>query len=132
MCVLTRLTIRVVGALVFAEPAAIVVRPPADLAAIAGQTVLLTCIAYGSPVPSITWTASTQDIDLTDKVSYQAVTVNETNFQVAFLQLCDITSANAAEYTCTASNGVSGTGIASNSAKTLLSVSQPVTGEYMA
>ena len=120
------------GLFVFAEPAAIVVRPPADFAAIAGQTVRLTCVAYGSPLPNIAWTSSSQDVDLSDKVSYESVTVNETSFRVAVLQLCDITSANAAEYTCTASNGVSGTGIASNSAKTFLSVTQPVTGEYIA
>lgn len=119
------------GLFVFAEPAAIVVRPPADFAAIAGQTVRLTCVAYGTPLPNITWTSSSQDIDLSDKVSYESVTVNETSFLVAVLQLCDITSANAAEYTCTASNGISGTGIASNSAKTFLSVTQPVTGEYI-
>ena len=115
----------------FAEPAAIVVRSPANFTATAGQTLRLTCVAYGYPVPNITWTTSSQDLDLSEKVSYEAVTVNETEYMVAVLQLCDITSDNAAEYTCTASNGVSGTGIASNSSKTFLTVSQPVTGEHI-
>ena len=109
------------------EPAAIVVRPPALTTAPAGQTVRLTCVAYGSPVPSITWTLGDQD--LADKVTEDIVEVGDTTFRVSVLQLCDITSADAAEYACTATNGVQGSPVADDSAKFFLSVSQPVTGE---
>ena len=111
----------------YKEPAAIVVRPPALTTAPAGQTVRLTCVAYGSPVPNITWTLG--ENDLADKVIEETSEVGETTFLVSVLQLCDITSADAAEYACTATNGVAGTPVADNSAKFFLSVSQPVTGE---
>ena len=113
--------------LLYKEPAAIVVRPPALTTAPAGQTVRLTCVAYGNPLPSIKWTLG--ETDLADKVTDETVEVGDTTFLVSVLQLCDITSADAAEYACTATNDVSGSPVADNSAKFFLSVSQPVTGK---
>ena len=119
--------------LFYAEAAAIVVRSPADLTAIAGQSIRLTCVAYGYPLPSITWTTTSGNLDhdLTDKIFSETVTVNQTTFLVSVLKLCDLTSAYTAEYTCTASNGVSTYAVTANTATFSLSVSQPVTGEYL-
>ena len=110
-------------------PAAIVVHPPAYSTAVATQTVRMTCAAYGSPTPSIAWTKANGDLSILLSNSYaytaynQTLTVNGTEFAISVLEICGVDATDTDEYSCIASNGVSGTGIANNVANFFLSVS---------
>ena len=110
-------------------PAAIVVHPPAYSTAVATQTVRMTCAAYGSPTPSIVWTKANGDLSILLSNSYaytaynQTLTVNGTEFAISVLEICGVDATDTDEYSCIASNGVSGTGIANNVANFFLSVS---------
>ena len=111
------------------EPAAIVVRPPAFSTVNSGQTVQMTCVAYGYPIPTVTWTDVSHNLDLSDQVIQKTVTANGTEFLVSVLQLCDVTPDQTAEYSCSADNGLAGPAIASQSATSFLTVSKPLTSE---
>lgn len=111
------------------SPGAIVVHPPTYSTASTGQTVRMTCAAYGIPTPSITWTRVTTDLaaKLADSNSGykkydQTVTVNGTVFAVSVLEICDVGITETDEFTCSADNGISGVGVASGEAKFFLSV----------
>ena len=114
--------------IVCAEPASIVIRPPSEFEAAAGQTLQLACVAYGNPIPNITWTTSSQNLDLTGNVSCEIVPIGEEMFLLCFLQLSELASVNGTQLTCTASNGVSGAAVAPNSANIFMSVTPPLTG----
>ena len=70
---------------------------------------LLTCIGYGKPSPSISWQRNGEN--LTD--SSLKFTVTETNvlienivFVKSVLLLCNVSELNSGDYTCTADNAV--------------------------
>ena len=113
------------------ETAAIVAHPATYSTAITGQSVQMTCVAYGYPIPNVTWKDVTHDLDLSDKViqNTHVVSANGTVFVVSVLQLCSVTMAQNAEYSCSADNGLTGPAIANQSASFLLTVSRPLTGE---
>ena len=111
------------------ETAAIVAHPPDYSSVTAGQTIQLTCVAYGYPIPSITWKDVSNNLDLSDKVIQNMVPTNHTKFLVSVLQLCDVTPAQNAEYSCSADNGLAAPAIANQSVRFFITVSQPVTGE---
>ena len=111
-------------------PPAIVVHPPAYSTAVAGQTVRLTCAAYGVPTPNIYWskasgniTAMMQDSNSGVRGYWQTLTVNGTDFAVSVLEICGVGAVHTDEYSCWADNGVSGVGIAASTAKFFLSIS---------
>ena len=110
-------------------PGAIIVSPPKYSKAAIGQTIRLTCAAYGNPTPSITWTRLSADVAarLSNSSSGykqydQTTTVDGTEFIVSVLEICGVTVSETDEYICTADNGVSGEGIASADEKFFLSV----------
>ena len=110
-------------------PGAIVVHPPTYSTASTGQTVRMTCAAYGTPTPSISWSRASGN--LASKLSNinsgftkydKTVTVNDTDFVVSVLEICGVSTVDTDEYMCTADNGISGIGVASPDAKFFLSV----------
>ena len=114
------------------EPAAIVVRPPAISSTLSSQPLRLTCVAYGLPVPAITWT-TTDGRNLTAeaiaggnankvRITARNVTVNGTVFLVSVLELCTADASDSKTYRCSASNGVSGDPIAKSSAEFAVNV----------
>ena len=117
------------------DPAAIVVRPPAVSKVLASQTVRLTCVAYGIPLPTITWTANNGGENLSAqataagtsnkvRILSKDVTIDGvTVFKVSVLELCGVETNDTKQYRCSADNGVSGSGVASAFAQFFLAVS---------
>lgn len=110
-------------------PPGIVINPPKFTTATPGQTIRITCVAYGFPVPSITWSRLSDDVaeKLSDSTSgykkyEKTTTVSGKQFRVSVLEICGVSTAETDEYFCTASNGISGTGIAESSYAFFVSV----------
>ena len=82
----------------------------------AGSRLSLSCAAFGSPTPNITWSSSTRgipDFELyaatSDAINIytEAVTdVNDNVYIISVLELCAADSYAFTEYTCFASNGI--------------------------
>lgn len=71
-----------------------------------GDTTILTCIGFGQPAISITWTHEGLDV-----VNSTLITVTETDFpeeggrfMQSFLQICGAAVADFGVYTCVVSN----------------------------
>lgn len=114
-------------------PGAIIASPPKHTTTSEGQTIRMTCAAYGKPTPSIKWTRLSDDVTakLADSTSGykqydQTTTVDGTEFIISVLEICGVTVSDSDEYICTADNNIPGEGIASSEERFFLSVTGSV------
>ena len=91
-----------------AEPALVVVYPD-DTLLLAGDSVLLTCVGYGIPTPSVTWQRNGEQI-VTHSSKFRLtetnVFVSDTVFVKSTLLLCNASELDIGNYSCTADNSV--------------------------
>ena len=110
------------------DRASVVLTLPKNVAALETQTVLLSCGAFGTPTPNISWstTASSRNLSVPSSngvnITQRIETINTTEFVVSVLELCGVSTSDKGEYQCTATNGVTGCGLASNVSSTPLTV----------
>ena len=112
-----------------AVPPSIVVRPPEMITTDVDDTIELTCIAYGSPIPTVTWSRP-GCFDLNDtsettsiRIYSEIVTYGNTSFRKSVMRICGIKTEDSNQYACTARNGISGMGLASPSVSFQMRVS---------
>ena len=82
---------------------------PSDRAVFAGNSVLLTCVGYGMPRPSLSWwfegetiTGDGPQISVVESM----VTVGGIEFVWSSLLLCNVSQEDHGNYSCSASNSV--------------------------
>ena len=72
----------------------------------AGSTVLLTCVGFGDPVPSVTW--STQGVALSNSsqvtIYEELGTEDGVDFVQSILAISNVEEPNGGHYTCTVGN----------------------------
>ena len=81
---------------------------PEDSVVIAGSTVMLTCVAFGEPLPSITWSLDGANVtnDTRTEIIEMRTTRNGRPFIKSVLQICEVGESDAGRYNCTAVNVV--------------------------
>ena len=77
----------------------------------------LVCVAYGNPVPTVSWArrgiSNINNDSLPNALVYSDIVwYGDVTFRKSVLQFCPITSRDSGKYTCSATNGISGMGIA--------------------
>ena len=120
--------------MIFTDPPAIVVHPPANSTVGVSETVELVCVAYGLPVPTITWSRPgysniSSAFAGTVNIRSEVVSVQNTSFRKSILQMCNIGLEDMNTYSCSADNGISGMGVASSSVSFLVNVVNSVQGK---
>lgn len=119
-----------------AVPPAIVIRPPINATVSPGQVVRITCVAYGIPTPTFTWsTPSGVNLQTLSGASIQISStqqlVDGTQFVISVLQLCAVDSSMTDQYICISSNGLTGNSIGDNHAAIFLNVAYLNSGELL-
>ena len=73
-----------------------------------GNTLLVTCVAYGATLPSVSWTRNGSVLSNSsgDRISIYEETVDEGGvlFAKSVLEICSAESTDEGEYSCVASN----------------------------
>ena len=84
----------------------------------AGSTGMFVCVAYGYPVPSLTWSRGETLLSNNSQSTIYERQVVETQSGETFLQsilvICSLTQDDAAQYNCSASNNISSTSASFN------------------
>ena len=99
---------------VITTPATVVIAPPLDSFVVDGNTLALTCVAYGYPLPQITWYqvegAASELMNTTDNVIIydELFTQGSETFVTSTLFLCSQSVGDSAMYRCGADNGIPG------------------------
>ena len=77
---------------------------PTDLTTTAGNTVYMTCSAYGYPYPAIIWRRDGQVVQSNDiaTIDTRVTNYNGVNVSVSTLKICGADSDYVGSYTCTA------------------------------
>jgi len=86
------------------EPSHIVIQPGESIHLPAGSSLVLYCVAYGVPVPSITWRNSSAGLinDSVTKISNELVNVGGVLVLKSQLEICKAETSNI--YTCYGEN----------------------------
>ena len=73
-----------------------------------GETILFTCVGFGQPDISITWTHNNQTVVNTSLIFVYEQTFTQAGrlFQQSFLLICSDNLNDAGTYTCSVNNGL--------------------------
>ena len=80
---------------------------PDDTQLLAGDSVVLTCVGYGVPAPSVTWQRNGEHIvgnSSKFRLTETVVVINDTMFLKSTLLLCNASELDIGDYSCTADN----------------------------
>ena len=81
---------------------------PQKTEVIAGDTVVFTCVAFGDPLPSITWSSHSDNVVMNSSrmTVYGGVTfvVDGLIFVRSFLEVCSVEEDDAGNYSCYSDN----------------------------
>lgn len=85
-------------------PAEIIIHPPAT--GIYSNSVILTCVGYGSPIPTVTWHRNGAIITNSSGVNiyYSQVTENSITFSHSLLEFCPLLAGQDGMLRCEATN----------------------------
>ena len=88
------------------DPAQLVLRSSQTIAVDAGSAISITCVAYGIPVPSISWNNGSTLLRNSSRVTiYKGLlTENGVTFVQSILQLCGAVEADTGQYSCFTNN----------------------------
>ena len=116
------------------EPA-MILEPPSSQTVDRGSTVEAVCVAYGNPLPTISWSRVVPcsdgqggecTRDVTETIYNDVATYGDTALSKSVLQLCNVSEDDAGLYRCTAWNDI-GDQISTESAGWNLAVNLPIT-----
>ena len=87
------------------EPALVVVYPD-DVEVLAGDSLLLTCVGYGIPLPLLSWQKNGETLTNNSKIFISESTVSRANTTLvrSSLLLCNASIEDSGGYSCTANN----------------------------
>ena len=92
---------------IFTEPA-IIISYPQDVNALAGVSLMLTCVGYGTPMPVLRWQTSRKILgnDSRTQISEGNISTSSTTFVTSLLLLCNTSEDDIGNYSCAANNTV--------------------------
>ena len=91
------------------DQARIVIRPLQETSVDAGSSLILACVAYGDPVPTISWNKGSSELTNCSMVTIYQHVLNISGVIVmrSILEICSVDEDAAGQYNCFAENSVS-------------------------
>ena len=86
-----------------------VVISPGNSTVVEGSTLLLTCVGFGEPTPSVTWSTGGVQLSNNSRITIyeELVTENGVDFVQSILEICSAEEADGGQYSCTVGNALS-------------------------
>ena len=81
---------------------------PGNSTVVAGSTLLLTCVGFGDPRPSVTWSTGGGQLSNNSRVTIyeELVTENGVDFVQSILEICSVQETDGGQYSCTVGNAL--------------------------
>ena len=91
------------------DQARIVIHPLQVTSVDAGSSLTLACVAYGDPVPTISWNKGSSELTNSSVITiYQDVLeIRGVAFMRSILEICSVDGDDAGQYSCFSENSVS-------------------------
>ena len=91
------------------DQARIVIRPPKVTSVNASSSLTLACVAYGDPVPTISWNKGSSELTNSSVITiYQDVLeIRGVAFMTSILEICSVDGDDGGQYNCFAETSVS-------------------------
>ena len=81
---------------------------PGNSTVVEGSTLLLTCVGFGEPTPSVTWSTGGVQLSNNSRITIyeELVTENGVDFVQSILEICSTEEADGGQYSCTVGNAL--------------------------
>jgi len=91
------------------DQARIAIHPLQETSVDAGSSLTLACVAYGDPVPTISWNKGSSELTNSSVVTIYQHVLNISGVIVmrSILEICSVDEDDAGQYSCFAENSVS-------------------------
>ena len=104
-----------ISSLIFSDESPLLLGNPGDTTVKGGTRLSLVCVAWGNPLPNITWMTNPLGVPY-QNIYTTTLSLNSLTYQVSILEICYALPELSGNYSCSSTNGVVSSPLGGNTA----------------